>query len=277
LNYIKKFIVKPGSRVRLSHLDPGFTDPKVTKKRGLAETQKHRERMDSLQQQLYAEQKRSLLICLQGPDAAGKDGVIRHVISGLNPQGCRVVSFKEPTHVELEHDFLWRIESQVPKHGEIVVFNRSHYEDVLIVRVHDLVPKSVWSKRYHQINEFEQRLADEGTHILKFFLHISKEEQLRRFRKRLDDPNRQWKISEADYTERKYWKSYVGAFEEAFDRCSVAGSPWYVIPSDSKWFRDLAVSSIIADTLEGLRIRRPEPTVDLAEIRRKYHETAKRG
>lgn len=275
MNYLKKFLVKPGSHVRLSHYDPGFTDPKVTKKHALAKTQKFRERMDALQLHLYAEQKRSLLICFQGPDAAGKDGVIRRVIAGLNPQGCRVVSFKQPTHEELEHDFLWRIESQEPKHGEIVVFNRSHYEDVLIVRVHNLVPKAVWSKRYQQINDFEQRLGDDGTHIIKFFLHISKEEQLRRFRKRLDDPERRWKISEADYAERKYWQAYEKAYEEALSRCSTPGAPWYVIPSDNKWVRDLAVSRIIVETMEGLGIRRPEPTVDLAEIRRKYHETAR--
>ena len=161
--------------------------------------------MDELQFRLYAKSKRSLLLCLQAPDAGGEDGVVRHVIGTMNPQGCRIVSFKQPSPEELAHDFLWRIERQIPKHGEVAIFNRSHYEDVLVVRVHDLVPKEIWSQRYGQINDFERRLVANGTHILKFFLHISKEEQLQRFEQRLDDPARRWKISEADYSERGYW------------------------------------------------------------------------
>ena len=188
--------------------------------------------MDDLQFRLYAEQKRSLLICLQALDAGGKDGTVRHVLGAMNPQNCRVVSFEQPSAVELAHDFLWRVESQAPKRGEVVIFNRSHYEDVLVVRVHDLVPKKVWSHRYEQINDFERRLAANGTHILKFFLHISKEEQLRRFKLRLDDPARRWKISEADYQERKYWDDYVAAYEDVFHQCSPAHAPWFVIPSD---------------------------------------------
>jgi PPK2 family polyphosphate:nucleotide phosphotransferase len=229
--------------------------------------------MDQLQFQLYAEQKRSLLICLQGPDAAGKDGVVRHVIASMNPQGCRVASFKQPSAEELAHDFLWRIEGQVPRRGEIVIFNRSHYEDVLIVRVHDLVPKKVWAKRYEQINDFERRLVAGGTHILKFFLHISKDEQLRRFKQRLDDPGRQWKISDSDYSERAFWADYQDAYEAALNQCSTNDAPWYVIPSDQKWFRDLAIAQIIVETMEKLDIEIPKPTVDLDEIRRKYHET----
>jgi PPK2 family polyphosphate:nucleotide phosphotransferase len=277
MDYVAKFRIAPGSRVRLQDFDPAFTDTHKTKASAQAEIEKLQRRMDELQFRLYAEQKRALLICLQAPDAGGKDGVIRHVIGSMNPQGCRVVSFKQPSAEELAHDFLWRIEHQTPKRGEVVIFNRSQYEDVLIVRVHDLVPKKVWSKRYEQINDFERRLAAGGTHILKFFLHISKQEQLRRFKQRLDDPARHWKISEADYTEREYWTAYRAAYEDALGRCSTDAAPWFVIPSDHKWFRNLAVSHIIVATMERLGIELPEPTVNLAEIRRKYHEAAGRS
>jgi PPK2 family polyphosphate:nucleotide phosphotransferase len=277
MDYAVKFRITPGSHVRLQDFDPAFSDAHETKAAALPEIEKLQRRMDELQFRLYAEQKRALLICLQAPDAGGKDGVIRHVIGSMNPQGCRVVSFKQPSPEELAHDFLWRIEHQTPKRGEVVIFNRSQYEDVLIVRVHNLVPKKVWSKRYEQINDFERRLATSGTHILKFFLHISKQEQLRRFKQRLDDPARHWKISEADYTEREYWTAYQAAYEDALGRCSTEAAPWFVIPSDHKWFRNLAVSQIIVATMERLGIELPEPTVNLAEIRRKYHEAAGRS
>jgi len=195
----------------------------------------------------------------------------------MNPQGCHVVGFKQPTPEELTHDFLWRIERQVPKPGEVVVFNRSHYEDVLIVRVHDLVPIEVWSNRYEQINDFEKRLINNGTHILKFFLYISKEEQLRRFKKRLEDPTKHWKISEADYKEREFWESYQEAYEDALSKCSTSEAPWYVIPSDQKWFRNLAVSKIIVETMKKLDIKFPEPTVNIEDIRRKYHKAVNKG
>ena len=272
MNYRKKFRIAPGSRVRLKEFDPQFADTHEKKKSALPKIEKLRQQMDELQFRLYAEQKRSLLICLQAPDAGGKDGVVRHVIGSINPQGCRVVSFKQPSAEELAHDFLWRIEHQTPKRGEIVIFNRSHYEDVLIVRVHDLVPKRVWSKHYEQINDFERRLVANGTHILKFFLHISKEEQLRRFKQRLDDPARHWKISEADYSEREYFASYEAAYEDALSKCSTDHAAWFVIPSDQKWFRNLAISQIIVETMEKLGIELPEPTVNIADIRRKYHE-----
>jgi PPK2 family polyphosphate:nucleotide phosphotransferase len=272
-----RFRIAPGTRVQLKDFDPGFSDKHEDKKAALPKVEKLQQRMDDLQFRLYADQKRSLLICLQAPDAGGKDGVVRHVIGSMNPQGCRVVGFKEPSPVELAHDFLWRIEQQVPKQGEVVIFNRSQYEDVLIVRVHDLVPKKVWSKRYEQINDFERRLVANGTHILKFFLHTSKEEQLERFKKRLDDPARRWKISEADYKEREYWASYEEAYEELLSKCSTDNAPWFVIPSNHKWFRDLAISQIIVETMEALGIQLPEPTVDIADIRRKYHETVEKG
>lgn len=272
MNYSKKFIISPESQVRLSDFDPKFTDKHEKKKSALHELEKLQIRMDELQYSLYAEKKQSLLIILQAPDAGGKDGVERHVISSMNPQGCRVVSFKEPSAEELAHDFLWRIESQVPKPGEVVVFNRSQYEDVLIVRVHNLVPEEVWSNRYAQINHFEQQLVANGTTILKFFLHISKKEQLHRFKQRLNDPTRCWKISETDYTERDLWADYEAAYEDALSKCTTDDAPWFVIPSDHKWFRDLAIAQIIVRTMEKLNIKIPEPTVNIADIREKYHE-----
>jgi PPK2 family polyphosphate:nucleotide phosphotransferase len=271
MNYLRELRVAPRTRVRLKDLDPQFTDTHEHKQSALPKIEQFRQQMDDLQFQLYAEQKRALLICLQALDAGGKDGVIRHVIGSMNPQGCRVVSFKQLSAEELAHDFLWRIEQQVPKRGEVVIFNRSHYEDVLIVRVHKLVPKKVWAQRYQQINDFEQRLIANGTHILKFFLHISKEEQLRRFKRRLDDPARRWKISEADYSERNYWASYQAAYENALSNCNTHDAPWFVIPSDHKWFRDLAISQIIARTMKQFGIKVPKPTANLADIRRKYH------
>jgi PPK2 family polyphosphate:nucleotide phosphotransferase len=268
--YYKSFQTKPSTRIRLGKWDPKFIG-EHTKKEALRKIEKLREQISDMQMRLYAEHQRSLLICLQGQDASGKDGVVRHVIGSMNPEGCRVVNFKEPTKEELDHDFLWRIEHQMPRKGEVVIFNRSHYEDVLIVRVHDLVPKSIWSRRYRQINDFEQRQLANGTHILKFFLHISKEEQLERFEQRLDDPAKRWKISEADYTEREYWEEYEKAYEEVFAKCNSTAAPWFLIPADHKWFRDLAISEIIVAALEALKIQVPKPTVDIADIRRKYH------
>ncbi|MCX6170237.1 MAG: polyphosphate kinase 2 family protein [Ignavibacteriales bacterium] len=277
MNYSKKFIVEPGSSIKLDDFNPKFEKKLVKKKSLIKETENLEQKIDALQYRLYAEQKRSLLIVLQAPDAGGKDGVVRHVIGSMNPQGCRVVSFKQPTPDELAHDFLWRIERQVPKPGEVVIFNRSQYEDVLVVRVHDLVPKQVWSNRYEQINNFEKRLIANGTHILKFFLHISKEEQLHRFKQRLEDPTRRWKISEADYAEREYWESYGEAYEDALSKCSTDEAPWFVIPSDHKWFRNLAISQIIVETMRKLHIEFPEPKVKIADIRKKYHRATKDG
>ncbi len=270
MDYRDAFRVKPGSRLRLAKRDPradGGTDKKAAARR----LEKLQRRIDELQFLLYAENQRALLICLQAPDAGGKDGVIRHVFAAMNPQGCRVVPFKQPSTEERAHDFLWRIERQTPRAGEVVVFNRSHYEDVLVVRVHGLVPESVWSQRYAQINDWERRLAASGTTILKFFLHLSPEEQLERFKARLDDPTRHWKISEADYSEREHWDAYQKAYEDALNRCSTAAASWFVIPSDRKWFRNLAISEILVQTLEGMGMKTPEPTVDLEEIRAKYH------
>lgn len=268
------FKVTPGDKVRLNKIDPGFHGAHETHADALEQLDSNLDRMGELQELLYAERKHALLIVLQGIDAAGKDGTCWHVLRGMNPQGTRVTGFKQPTPEERSHDFLWRIHKHTPALGEVAVFNRSHYEDVLVTRVHDLVPRAVWSKRYDIINAFERELALQGTTILKFFLWISPEEQLKRFKSRLDEPTKQWKISEADYTERAYWDAYVKAYEAMLAKCSTKTAPWFVIPSNHKWFRNLAVSEIIIETLSRLKMKRPDPTVDLNEIRRKYHEAA---
>ncbi|QDU74582.1 Polyphosphate kinase 2 (PPK2) [Bremerella volcania] len=267
---MKHFRVKPGERMRLDDIDPHYKAAR-DKEAAADEISHYAERLRELQYLLYAEHRRSLLICLQALDAGGKDGTIRHVLGYMNPQSCRVQAFKAPTPEEAEHDFLWRIYKVVPRVGEVVIFNRSHYEDVLIARVQELVPKSVWSERYDVINAFEKHLSDSGTHILKFFLHISPEEQLRRFKKRLDDPTRQWKISEADYAERPYWDDYTKAFEDALSRCSTDHAPWFVVPANHKWSRNLIVSRIVVKYLESLDMQFPKPTVDLTDIAAKYH------
>ena len=232
-------------------------------------------RITALQRRLYADRRHSLLVVLQGIDGAGKDGTCWHVISAMDPQGVRVQGFKQPTEEERDHDFLWRVHPHAPGRGRVAIFNRSHYEDVLVVRVHKLVPKDVWKPRYDFINGWEKLLAIENnTTILKFFLYISKEEQLARFKERLDDPGRQWKISKSDYNERDLWDEYIDAFETALSRCSTRYAPWFVIPANHKWFRNLAVSQIIADATDDMNLKLPEPTVDLKEIRHLYHKDA---
>src|SRR5206468_5316276 len=274
-NYVKKLIVKPGSKIRLKHFDPGYHGKHESHKSALPEIQENRQKMEDQQYLMYAENKHSLLIVLQGLDAAGKDGVVRHVLTGMNPSGCVASSFKQPEAKELAHDFLWRVHAHVPAKGSVAIFNRSHYEDVLVVRVHELVPEKLWSKRYDEINEFEKLVAKQNnTTILKFFLHISKQEQLARFEKRLDDPARQWKISESDYKERDYWKDYIEAFEDVLSKTSTEHAPWFIIPSNHKWFRDLCISQIITHTMEEMKMQLPKPTVNLAEIRRQYHQAA---
>lgn len=271
----ERFRVKPGSTVKLREIDPAFTGDDGHK-HARAELERYRTRLWELQELLHAEGRRSLLLCLQGMDTAGKDGAIRHFLSAMNPQGCRVVPFRQPSAEESAHDFLWRIHRATPARGEVVIFNRSHYEDVLVVRVHKLVPKAVWSKRYAAINAFEKNLVDHDTHILKFFLHISKDEQLARFKDRLDDPTKQWKISEADYAERKHWDDYTAAYEDALSRCSTERAPWFVIPSDHKWYRNLAIARIVVERLEALAMSYPPPHVDLDRIRREYHAARKK-
>jgi PPK2 family polyphosphate:nucleotide phosphotransferase len=276
MNYGKKFMVKPGSNVRLGKINPSHTGKHTSPVTAAADTAKQVERMDRLQYLMYAGARRSVLIILQGLDAAGKDGVVRHLFTGMNPQGTKEFAFKQPTHEELAHDFLWRVHRCTPGKGEVAIFNRSHYEDVLVVRVHKLVPRSVWSKRYDAINAFETTLIENGTHVLKFYLHISPDEQLARFRLRLEDPARRWKISESDYTERELWPKYIEAYEDAIAQTSTKKAPWYVIPSDHKWFRNLAISQIVVDAMGEMRLKVPPPRVDLAAIWQKYH-AAKRA
>jgi PPK2 family polyphosphate:nucleotide phosphotransferase len=271
VDYRKKLVVEAGTRVRLGKIDPGFKDKHESHDGAKPEIEKHVERMAKLQYLLYADGNQSLLVVLQALDAGGKDGVVRHVFSAMNPQGTSVVGFKQPSRLEASHDFLWRAHLQTPGKGEVMIFNRSHYEDVLVVRVHKLVPKSVWSERYELINDFEKMLVENGTRILKFYLHISPQEQLKRFEQRLDDPSRHWKISETDYSERELWSDYIEAFEEAMERTSTKHAPWYVIPSNHKWFRNLAISEIVADTLEDMHLKLPPTNVDIADISRKYH------
>jgi PPK2 family polyphosphate:nucleotide phosphotransferase len=250
--------VAPGRRIDLGDVDPGATFG-FEKEGAKVVTDGLLDRLTELQERLWAEQKRSVLIVLQGIDAAGKDGTIRKVMTAFNPQGCPVASFKVPSAEELAHDFLWRIHKAVPRKGEIGIFNRSHYEDVLVVRVHDIVPKAVWSRRYDQINDFERMLAANGTTIVKVFLSIDRDEQRDRFQARYDDPTKRWKFAMGDLAERARWDDYQAAYEDALSKTSTDRAPWYVIPANKKWFRDLAVASIGGDTLQELDPRYPEP------------------
>ena len=267
MKFTKELAVKPGHKVKLSKWNPddtlGFEKDHQTKN----SLEKAIERLVGFQYRLYAEKKRALLLIFQGLDAAGKDGTIRHVMSGVDPQGCVVKSFKVPSAEEAAHDFLWRVHKSIPSYGEIGVFNRSHYEDVLIVRVHELVSKEVWSRRYDQINEFERMLEENKVKILKFFLHISKDEQKKRFLERIDDPDKRWKISEDDFEERKYWSDYTVAYEDVLERCSTKEAPWFIIPANKKWFRNLAVSHIIDETFREMDIKFPPPTINLKKLR----------
>ena len=268
MNFSHRYRVEPGVRVRLDRIDPDDTGRVKNKDEGRERAERHLERLADLHYRLYAENRRSVLIVLQGMDAAGKDGVIRHVLAGLNPQACRVASFKVPTEEELGHDFLWRIHKAVPRRGEIGVFNRSHYEEVLVVRVKGLVPASVWSARYEQINAFEHMLVDSGTTILKFFIHISPAEQRTRLLARLADPQRNWKFSAADIEVRQQWDAYQRAYEDALTKCSTPWAPWYIIPGNHKWLRNLAVSDILVAHLEAMDLRFPKPMGNIAELER---------
>lgn len=251
------FRVKPGKKVDLGEIDPdkirGFEDDKQKGKDIRCQLTLE---MADLQERLYAEHKHALLIVLQGMDTSGKDGTIEHVFEGVNPQGVSVASFKAPTPEELSHDFLWRIHRQTPGKGHITIFNRSHYEDVLVVRVHNLAPEKVWRKRYQHINDFERLLVDEGTTILKFFLYISKDEQKKRLLDRLDQPEKHWKFDPNDLKERGYWDAYFQAYQDAIEKTSTEWAPWYIIPANHKWFRDLVIASAIVKTLKALK---PEP------------------
>jgi len=254
-----RYLVKAGTKVKLDDWNPADTSGfHGGKKDGEKTMDAIIEKLDPLQELLYAEHKHKLLVVLQGMDSAGKDATIRRVFEGVNPEGVRVAHFGRPSQEDLDHDYLWRAHRQVPEKGEIVIFNRSHYESVLVERVHGIVPEKTWSRRYGQIVDFERMLSEEGTTILKFFLHISKKEQANRFQARLEDPTKHWKFSYLDYNERSYWKEYVSAYEEAIERTSTDKAPWFVIPSDHGWFRDLVVSQAILSGLQGLDMKYPK-------------------
>jgi PPK2 family polyphosphate:nucleotide phosphotransferase len=261
----RELMVPPDSKIKLADIDPAATHG-IDKTTAAELLVKNIERLSERQYQLYAEGRRALLVVLQGIDAAGKDGSIRHVMTGLNPQGVAVTAFKQPDGPEKRHDYLWRVHRDTPEFGKIGIFNRSHYEDVLVVRVHGLVPKSQWSLRYRQINEFERMLTENGTRVVKLMLYISKKEQARRFRLRIEDPTKNWKFSAADIKEREYWDQYIEAYEEVLRKCSTEYAPWYVIPANRKWFRNVAVSQIVLDALDDMDLKYPKPSENLSGI-----------
>ena len=264
---IDPYRVRPGSTVDLDTIDTrdtgSFNEGKKAGRRLHAQMNGH---LSELQERFYADRRHRLLVVLQAIDTGGKDGTIRSVFQGVNPAGVRMAAFKQPTHQELERDYLWRIHHQVPRNGEITIFNRSHYEDVLVVRVKDLVEEDTWSKRYAHINDFERLLTDEGTTIVKIYLHISKEEQRERLQARLDDPSKHWKFSLTDLEDRRRWDDFRHAFEDMLGRTSQENAPWYVVPAGRKWFRDLVVSSILITAMESLDLVYPANTEDLSNV-----------
>lgn len=262
-----KYLVKRGEELNLDQWDPNDKSwfP-ISKKEGKERLKELNKELEHLQELLYAEGKHKVLIVLQALDTGGKDGTIRHVFEGVNPQGVKVAGFKVPTEKELAHDYLWRVHKHTPGSGEIVIFNRSHYEDVLVVRVHNLVPKEVWSRRYEHIRAFEKLLADEGTTILKFYLHIDREEQKERLQDRVDEPDKNWKFSRGDLKERALWDLYQLAYQDALMKTSTEYAPWYIIPANRKWYRNLLISTIIINTLKNLKMAYPAVEEDLSEV-----------
>jgi len=260
-----RYRVRPDSEIDLNSWDPKDTSAFGGDKGAGKETLRAlNKRLEDLQELLWAGQKQRLLVILQAMDAGGKDGTIRHVFEGVNPQGVRVANFKVPTRKELAHDYLWRVHPQVPGDGEIVIFNRSHYEDVLVVRVAELVPPEVWGRRYRHINDFERMLADEGTTILKFYLHIDRDEQKERFQDRLKE--KPWKFSMGDLDTREQWPKYMEAFEDVLSKTSTDWAPWYIVPANRKWYRNLVVGTVLVETLEGLDMRYPKPEEGLEGV-----------
>jgi PPK2 family polyphosphate:nucleotide phosphotransferase len=260
-------LVKPHTKVRLAKISSSDTGDFKSEEAAKAVLSKHRGQLADLQDVLYAAQSKALLIVLQGMDTAGKDGTISHIFSGVNPQGCDVAQFKVPTPIESRHDFLWRVHAQVPPRGMIGIFNRSHYEDVLSPRVHKLISADTVSKRIEDINEFESFLSDNDVLILKFYLHISHAEQTRRLKSRLDDKDKQWKLSDADLKERKFWPQYIDAYNDILSTTSRKHAPWFVIPADNKWYRNIAISAIIVDLMQSLKLKFPQPTIDASTIK----------
>jgi len=258
--------VKPGSKINLADFKADYKGGVDSREEAEADTQASVEAISELAYRLYAENRRALLIVLQGMDSAGKDGTIRHVMSAVSPQSCQVKPFKQPSAEELDHDFLWRIHKAVPAKGNIGIFNRSHYEDVLVVRVHNIVPKEVWETRYETINHFERFLENGGTTIVKIFLHISKDEQKERLESRLHDPNKRWKLSPADVSERKLWDDYQRAYEDALTRCNTEHAPWHIVPANRKWYRNFVISRLIRETLEKMDPKYPPPAPDIDQL-----------
>jgi PPK2 family polyphosphate:nucleotide phosphotransferase len=267
---IDRYRIKPGAKVRLKDFDASssrtFMDGAGDKAAGREAVAKLNDTLEQLQEQLFAERKHKLLIVLQAMDTGGKDGVINSVFDGVNPLGCKVVSFGKPTLPELEHDYLWRVHQQVPSKGEMTIFNRSHYEDVLVVRVDELVPKSHWSLRYRHIVEFERMLSETGTTIVKFYLHIDKDEQKERLQARLDEPAKHWKFRRSDLDARAKWDAYMRAYEDALSKTSTDFAPWYVVPANKKWYRDWVIANVIVDTLKGLKMQYPSPEGNLSDV-----------
>ena len=262
-----RYRLKPNDKIKLTEWDPRDTgDFEDGKEKGLQRLQELNLKLEKLQELLYAEHKHRILVVLQGMDTSGKDGVIRQVFEGVNPQGVKVANFKVPTQDELDRDYLWRVHARVPAKGEIVIFNRSHYEDVLVVRVHRLVAEEIWQKRFEQICNFEKMLSEEGVTILKFFLHISKEEQKKRLQSRLDEPDKRWKFNPGDLKERAIWDQYMQAYEDVLNKTSTKEAPWYIVPSDRKWYRNLVVAETLVKTLADLDMKYPEPSEDLTKI-----------
>lgn len=264
--YFARYRVAPGERVDLDRIDADDTGPYLAKTDVLPELKIERERIRDFQEKLYAESKQSLLVVLQAKDTGGKDGTIKNVFRGVNAQGCQVWSFKSPSQEELSHDFLWRIHNKAPAQGMIAIFNRSHYEDVLVPRVKNLVSPEVWQARYQMINDFERMLARNNTTILKFYLHISKDEQKRRLQSRLDDPTKHWKFALGDLEDRALWDEYRCAYEDAIGNCATDDAPWYVVPANKKWYRNLVVARTIADTLEAMNPQFPAPAPGIENV-----------
>jgi PPK2 family polyphosphate:nucleotide phosphotransferase len=265
---MEQYCIPPDTQIDLSAFETYYSG-EIKKKEGKAKLKKHNKTLRDLQELLYAEHKHKVLVILQGIDTSGKDSTIAHVFGDVNPQGTIVKNFKVPSKLELAHDYLWRVHKQTPATGEIVIFNRSHYEDVLVVRVHQLVPKAVWEKRYEHINAFEKLLADEGTTIIKFFLNVSKQEQAERFLARLNRPQKRWKFNPEDLEERKYWDDYQAAYEDMLSLTSTPWAPWYVIPCDRKWYRNMVIAAIIEETLQGLNMQYPAEVANIDSYREK--------
>ncbi|NUQ38944.1 MAG: polyphosphate kinase 2 family protein [Caldilineales bacterium] len=265
-SYSDRYRVLPGAALDLDAYDADDRGPYTRKKEAVADLQALREQLRALQERFYAWDKRSLLIVLQAMDTGGKDGVIEHVMHGVNPQGVQVTPFKVPTPEELAHDFLWRVHKAAPARRMIGIFNRSHYEDVLVVRVRNLVPPDVWGQRYEQINQFERLLADTGTVILKFYLHITKDEQAQRLQARLDSPDKRWKFAMGDLAERKLWDDYMAAYTAALSQCSTAHAPWFVVPANRKWYRNVVIANILVETLTQLDPQFPQPEAGLDDV-----------